>query len=134
MTLRIHTIREDTGAEGPGRRFCVWVQGCLRHCPGCFAEDTWDPAGGYELRVDALCASLEQRLAQEPALEGITLLGGEPFLQAEPLARFAAYAQGRGLSVFCFSGYTLEGLRARNDAAVEALLSQVPSRTPWAGG
>ena len=125
MTLRIHTLRTNTVAEGPGHRFCVWAQGCTRHCPGCFARDTWDPDGGTKVSVAELCALLDTSLESSPDLEGITLLGGEPFLQARPLARFAAYARERGLSVFCFTGYTIEQLRASDDESVAALLSKV---------
>ena len=125
MTLRINTVREDTGSEGPGRRFCVWVQGCSRHCPGCFAEDLWDLRGGYELSVDDLCGQLDRRLTVAPVLEGITLLGGEPFEQAEALARFSAHARAKGLSVFCFSGYTLAELESGRVPGAAELLAQV---------
>ncbi len=125
MMLRVNTVREDTGSEGPGHRFCVWVQGCSRHCPGCFAEDLWDHQGGCELSVDDLCGRLDARLAMAPTLEGITLLGGEPFEQAEALARFSTYARSRGLSVFCFSGYTLEELESGPIPGAVELLGQV---------
>lgn len=112
MIVQVHTLRADTTAEGPGHRFCVWVQGCERRCPGCFARSTWDRASGTPVTVDDLQALLERRLAQtqEPPLEGITLLGGEPFLQAAALARFASHARERGLGVLCFTGYTYEEL------------------------
>ena len=125
MTLRINTLRANTVAEGPGHRFCVWTQGCTRRCPGCFARDTWDPDGGTKVSVAELCALLDTSLESAHGLEGITLLGGEPFLQARPLARFSAYARKRGLSVFCFTGYTIEQLQASDDEGVAALLSTV---------
>ena len=125
MMLRVNTVCVDTGSEGPGRRFCVWVQGCSRHCPGCFAEELWDHQSGYELSVDDLCAQLDARLAIAPQLEGITLLGGEPFEQAEALARFAMHARARGLSVFCFSGYTLKELELGRVPGAAELLAQV---------
>ena len=125
MKLRIHDLREDTRSEGPGHRFCVWTQGCLRRCPDCFARDTWDMQGGREMPLNDLCALLASRLERTPSLEGITLLGGEPFLQAAPLARFASFARAQGLSVFCFTGFTLGELRTRDDTAVSDLLSMV---------
>ena len=33
--LNIANIVEATEAEGPGLRFVVWVQGCLKRCQGC---------------------------------------------------------------------------------------------------
>jgi anaerobic ribonucleoside-triphosphate reductase activating protein len=40
----------------------------------------------------------------------VTLLGGEPFLQAEGLADVAQACRKMGLSVMVFSGYQLEEL------------------------
>jgi anaerobic ribonucleoside-triphosphate reductase activating protein len=44
-------------------------------------------------------------------VEGVTLLGGEPFEQAAPLARFADALRAAGLSVMTFTGYELPQLR-----------------------
>jgi anaerobic ribonucleoside-triphosphate reductase activating protein len=54
-------------------------------------------------------------------VEGITLLGGEPFHQAPAASVFAAAMQGMGLSVVVFTGYTFDLLSA--DPAAERLLS-----------
>ena len=55
----------------------------------------------------------------------MTFLGGEPFEQAEPLSRFAQNVKKLGLSVVCFTGYTIEELRAKNSQAVNKLLENV---------
>ncbi len=119
--LRIHRIAEDTAAEGFGRRMCVWVQGCSIRCPGCMAKDTWDRSGGTEVSLKELISILEKSAGQ---IEGITLLGGEPFDQAFPLCRFASAARNRGLSVIAFSGYTLSQLRRDPRPGVQELLAQ----------
>ncbi|MFC9996854.1 4Fe-4S single cluster domain-containing protein [Nocardia sp. NPDC127526] len=93
-----------TEAEGPGRRTAIWVQGCTIRCRGCFNPHMWAAAGGTVVQV----AEWIPRVLDEAAgagVEGITLLGGEPFEQAAPLARLAAAAQARGLSVMTFTGY-----------------------------
>ena len=62
--------------------------------------------------------------AQIPAnVEGVTLLGGEPFEQAQDLAEFVRLAKARGLTCMVFSGYTIEQIRARQGSA--PLLDQV---------
>lgn len=100
----------DTEAEGPGRRTAIWVQGCSIRCAGCCNPEMFDPRRGEPWP----CAAL---LAQVPAsVEGITLLGGEPFDQATAAAGLAHAARARGLTVMVFSGYTLDDLRRRGDA------------------
>jgi len=95
-----------TLAEGPGRRFCLWVQGCLRNCPGCCNAHMQPLELRCLLTVHDLCRMIELS-AVENSIEGITLLGGEPMLQAAALAQVARYAQERGLSVITFTGATL---------------------------
>jgi len=109
--LRVAVVVDDTEAEGPGRRFAVWVQGCSLRCAGCCNPEMFDARRGHE-------RTIEELLARVPAsVEGITLLGGEPFEQAESAAAFARGARARGLTVMVFSGYTLDELAARSDAA-----------------
>lgn len=46
MELRVFNIIKNTKVEGPGNRYCIWVQGCSRHCKGCQAVHTWSHQGG----------------------------------------------------------------------------------------
>jgi len=117
-TVRIHRFLPQTEAEGPGRRACLWVQGCQRHCPGCFNQATWDPSAGNVVAVDQLFAWI----TEAPNIEGVTFVGGEPFLQAEPLAVLGARCQTQGLSVVTFTGYTLGELMLANLPHWQALL------------
>jgi anaerobic ribonucleoside-triphosphate reductase activating protein len=55
------------------------------------------------------------------SLEGLSLLGGEPFHQAPAAGILAGVAQRLGLSVVVFTGYTLDVLNA--DPAAALLLS-----------
>ncbi|HEY1550421.1 MAG TPA: 4Fe-4S single cluster domain-containing protein [Kofleriaceae bacterium] len=109
--LRVATIVADTEAEGPGRRFAVWVQGCSLRCAGCCNPEMFDERRGTAMTAAELAAQI-------PAgVEGITLLGGEPFEQAAGCAEFARLAKARGLTVMVFSGYTRAELTDRSDTA-----------------
>ena len=119
MQLRLAQIVADTEAEGPGRRFALWVQGCSLRCPGCcnpemFAADKGRAADSAELAAQALATA---------GLEGVSVLGGEPGEQAEAVADFCERVRAGGLSVMLYSGYTLAELRARPGA--ERLLKAV---------
>lgn len=120
--IRAARILEKTRAEGPGLRFCLWVQGCTLRCPGCYAAALQDPEGGFPVEEEPLLRCIR---ALAPQLEGITLLGGEPFLQAGPLARLAKGAREAGLSVLCFTGFVYEDLLAEGDEDRLALLGQI---------
>lgn len=117
--MQIHKILPTTKAEGPGLRFTIWCQGCTLGCPGCYSKQLWDVHGGYPCSAPDLIAQIQ---AVKSEIEGITLLGGEPFLQAEELAAIAQYAQENGLSVVTFSGFLLEDLNARDDQHIQSLL------------
>jgi anaerobic ribonucleoside-triphosphate reductase activating protein len=122
MQLRVAQTVRDTEAEGPGRRFAVWVQGCTLGCPGCCNPEMLAPGRGGRL-VDV--ATLAAEIAATPHIEGVTLLGGEPFQQPEACAALAEAVRAAGRSVMVFTGYTLEELRARivaGEPGVAALL------------
>lgn len=108
MKLRVFRILKNTAVEGPGNRYCIWVQGCSRHCRGCQAVHTWSHSGGKLLEVSEVISDI---LAQKN-IEGVTFLGGEPFEQAEALGEIAQAVQQKGLSVLSFTGGLLEDLRA----------------------
>lgn len=119
--LNLYKIIPLTEVEGPNKRFCLWVQGCKRHCVGCWAKETWKFGVGTDYSVE----KLTELITNQKEIEGVTFLGGEPFEQAEPLSRFAQNVKKLGLSVVCFTGYTIEELRAKNSQAVNKLLENI---------
>lgn len=122
VELRVAVEIADTEAEGPGRRYAIWVQGCPMRCPGCCNPEFLPVRGG---RLDSSAALLERVLAahRRAPIEGISLLGGEPFAQAAALANLAEAVREVGLSVMIYSGYTLAELRAMPEPAVARLLA-----------
>ncbi len=120
--LRLAQVVPCTEAEGPGRRFAIWVQGCPLLCAGCCNPEMLPFEGGWETGVDAVVEKV-RRAAQEDGVEGITLLGGEPLAQAEGVAALAREVQTLGLSVMVFSGFTLEEIRASADPHALDLLA-----------
>ena len=109
MKVRVHKILKKTKVEGPGTRYCIWFQGCSRHCKGCWAKATWAPDGGKELDAEDV---LKDILATK-GIEGVTFLGGEPFEQPQALEFIARGVKEAGLSVVCFTGGKLEDIKNR---------------------
>ena len=110
-----------TEAEGPGWRFALWVQGCPFRCAGCCNPEllSFTPrVAAPTMRASELVARV---LAED--VEGVSLLGGEPFAQAEGLAAVARGVKAAGRTVMIFSGYTLDEIRAMESPAAAELLA-----------
>ena len=118
MKLSIYKILEKTKVEGPYTRFCIWVQGCSRHCKGCYAQNTWDKSKGKIFSVD----DIFEKIKAQKEIEGVTFLGGEPFEQAEALGVLAQKCKEIGLGVLTFTGGNYEDLKAKNDKSINRLL------------
>ena len=119
MELRVYDVQDCVTALGPGVRFAVWTQGCLRRCPGCRSPQSRPLDGGTLVDTRELAA----RIA-ESGREGVTISGGEPFLQAAALCEMIELARAeRDVGVIVYTGCTLEELQASDDEAVHRLLS-----------
>lgn len=118
MELKIFRFLPFTRAEGPGNRACIWVQGCTIRCEGCFNTHLWDLDGGFSIDTE----ELYRQIIQQEDIEGVTFLGGEPFLQAKALAQLGKKLKQKNLSLVIFTGYTLEYLRSLEDKDVDDLL------------
>lgn len=112
MKLYLHMKEPAVTTLGPGVRFVVWVQGCHRHCPGCVAPESQPMTTGTPVEVEALAWEIALSRA-----EGLTLSGGEPFLQAAALAELVRQVQAvRPMGVIVFTGYRLEELQQMPEA------------------
>jgi len=120
--LRVGARVPVTRAEGPGARYALWLQGCSIRCPGCCNPHLFEPSGGERVAAAVLVAEMR---GVRDEIEGLTVLGGEPFDQAEPLLPVLRGARDLGLSVAVFSGFTLEELRARSEPAVRDVLATI---------
>ena len=102
--MRIAGLVQDSIVDGPGFRFVVFAQGCLMHCEGCHNPETWDPNGGTEQPESEIIAEM----LGNKLTDGLTLSGGEPFLQPLQCVQLASAAKENGLNVWTYSGYTFE--------------------------
>ncbi len=121
MKIQVAGIIRESIVDGPGLRYVVFCQGCHQRCEGCHNEKT-QPLDGGEWKDTA---DIFAEMQKDPLLAGLTLSGGEPFLQTEALCELAERARGRGLSVWAYSGYTWEELLDGADPAWRALLDRI---------
>ena len=120
-TIQIAGTVSDSIVDGEGMRYTIFCQGCPRRCPGCQNPETQPRAGGRPLSFQEVL----MELMENPLLTGVTFSGGEPFLQSAPLARLADLIHGRGLDIWCYTGYTLEELQNLPDPSSQALLQRI---------
>lgn len=119
--LNLAAIRPCTEAEGPGKRFAIWCQGCLRHCPGCCNPHMQPIERRHLVEVDKLMELILKHKAKN-GIEGVSFIGGEPILQAEGFAELAQKCQNEGLSVLLFTGHNYKNLLTTEDENVNTLL------------
>lgn len=120
--LRIAQVVPATDSEGPGRRFALWFQGCPLRCPGCCNPEFLPFKGGVVVPTHNIIEQLTRSHATSP-LEGVSLLGGEPFAHAAGAKIVAEAAHNLDLGVMLYSGFTRDQLRDNPDADVQQLLS-----------
>jgi len=100
-------------ANGEGVRVSLFVSGCKNNCPHCFQPQTWDFLYG-EPFTKAVEDSMIEMLRPE-YIDGLTLLGGEPFEPQNQAALLPFVKRVRETyphkSIWAFSGFTLEQLK-----------------------
>ena len=102
--MKIAGTIKHSMVNGPGIRFVVFFQGCIHHCKDCQNMDTWDIDGGDYIEPKELMALIKNT----KLLDGVTLSGGDPFMQPVDAAFIARSCHEMGLSVWCYTGYTYE--------------------------
>ena len=96
-------------ANGTGVRVTLFVSGCTNRCEGCFQPQTWDFCYGKPFTADTeaeIFAELEKSY-----VDGLTLLGGEPFEPKNQPTLTALLRQVKerypAKTVWCFTGFRL---------------------------
>lgn len=99
-------------ANGEGVRVTLFVSGCTNHCKNCFQPQTWDFCYGQPFTAET-----EQTLLSMLApgyINGLTLLGGEPFEPENQRALLPFLKRVRAAlpqkTIWSFTGFTWEEL------------------------
>jgi len=101
--LNLAAYVSNTKVLGPGNRFGIWVQGCNRRCKGCLAKEWLQHIPNQVVTV----TDLTQIILNIPELQGLTISGGEPMLQAAALLKLVlAVKEKKDLDIICYTGYT----------------------------
>ena len=97
-------------ANGPGVRTSLFVSGCTHHCPGCFNEIAWDFNYGKPFTQDTIDSIIES--LKPDYIQGLTLLGGEPFEYSNQKGLLPLVRQVREVlpqkDIWCFTGFLFD--------------------------
>lgn len=88
---KIHSLESFGTVDGPGIRFVAFMQGCPLRCQYCHNPDTWDPNAEteYEMTTEELLEEVKKyKNFISKGGGGVTLTGGEPFMQAKFVEEF----------------------------------------------
>lgn len=123
---RVADYKPFSMVDGEGVRCSLYVSGCLFACEGCFNEAAWSfrYGTGYD---EALQSRMVADLGQS-YVQGLSLLGGEPFLNTDvclAAVRAMRAAHGDRKDLWCWTGYTLETLLAIGTSDQLELLNEV---------
>ncbi|MBQ7761363.1 MAG: radical SAM protein [Clostridia bacterium] len=106
---------------GPGKRLGIWVQGCNRFCKGCSNPELQIFDESKNVSPDKI---LEATLNLE--FDGVTISGGEPFLQIQDLKALVELYNDAGYEdILIYTGFTLKELTERNDEDINYILSHI---------
>lgn len=119
--IRVAGLVRESIVDGPGLRYAVFTQGCTHNCKGCHNPQTHDLNGGYEVDIKQILKEIDDN----PLLDGLTLTGGEPLLQAKKLLPLVKQVKKRGLSVVIYSGYTFEEIMQDDEMKELVLLCDI---------
>lgn len=110
--------------DGEGVRCSLYVSGCMFACPGCYNKVAQNFHYGRPYTQE-----LEERIITdlgEDYVQGLTLLGGEPFLNTEvclKLVRRIRSEYGDTKDIWSWSGYTWDELLVDSEDKLELLRS-----------
>ena len=108
---------------GPGSRYALWVQGCPHNCKGCIAAESHSSnEGGEYVDTEQILREIAE---QRKVLTGITISGGEPFMQSKQLNDILKGVIAMGLDVICYTGFLYEELKESKDTHIKEMLGYI---------
>lgn len=123
MNINFSHYHLKTDLLGPYQRSVLWVQGCLKNCKGCIAPATHSTQERF-LLDSGILASL---FILQSETEGITISGGEPFLQCKALTEMllAIKKERKDYGVIVYTGQNYTDILKNLDTDIQNFLKQI---------
>ena len=117
--IRLSGIIKESIVDGPGYRYVIFTQGCPKSCFMCHNSATQNMTGGYIENLDTII----EDFSKESLITGITISGGEPFIQPDKVIKLVRAAKANNLNVLLYSGFYYHELRELNNEFVNEILN-----------
>lgn len=105
-TIKIAGVVKESIVDGPGIRYVIFTQGCPHKCPGCHNPQTHDINGGKDVAISKLVEDIKRN----PLLKGVTISGGDPFVQAKAVSKLISQLDKKRYNIMVYTGYEYEEL------------------------
>jgi anaerobic ribonucleoside-triphosphate reductase activating protein len=122
IQMQIDRIFYPIKTLGFGSRIGIWTVGCVHNCYNCSNPELWDPAPKKNIPLDRIIRILTSIHAEHPSLDGVTISGGEPFLQSADLAELITFIKEKIThDILLYSGFTIDELEMMGSAVQRVL-------------
>ena len=123
--MKIAGFYDESISNGLGWRAVLFVSGCPHHCPGCHNKEAQNFNYGTEFNSQEIL----DKIKDNSILKGITISGGEPLCKEniKDVLEFIKEVKKirPNFNIWCYSGYTLDELIARNDETTNDCLKEI---------
>ena len=123
--MKMAGFYDESISNGLGWRAVLFVSGCPHNCPGCHNKAAQDYNYGEEFDENKII----DRIKENSILNGVTISGGEPLCE-ENISEVNKFIEKLKkekpeLNIWCYTGYTLEQLKNRNDKITNKTLENI---------
>lgn len=119
--MQIEKILHPIRALGPGNRLVIWTLGCPRRCKGCSNPETHLLNHSADLSISEMLGRYDLN-----QIDGVTISGGEPFIQIYELHKLVLELKKRKVNdILVYTGYTYQELLAMASREVDDILSNI---------
>jgi anaerobic ribonucleoside-triphosphate reductase activating protein len=124
--MQIVRIYYPVQTLGPGKRIGIWTVGCPHHCYRCSNPELWEPDPAREVPLASIEETLVYMKKEKHRIDGVTISGGEPFLQPEGLSEMVKFLKAYvSEDILVYTGYTIEMLQSVGDPFIAAVLGNI---------
>lgn len=122
--MYVRRIHYPLTTLGPGNRVGIYVMGCNKRCNGCMAKELQSQDEKYKIDLEDVIESIKYYYNIDKSI-GITISGGEPFLQDE-LGALVKEIKNIGIKdILIYSGYKYEELKSMKNDNIDLALNNI---------